>query len=67
MKSFDLIRPRIRTTGFVSHVRKYKKKIYVKFVTPMRIEVSAMVPYTEKQYKSLLAAMKKGETVSIKY
>jgi len=67
MKAFDLIRPRIRTTGFVTQVRKYKKKIYVRFVTPMRIEVSAMIPYTEKQYKSLLASMKKGETVSIKY
>lgn len=67
MNIWKLWRPRITTTGQVTAVRTYRGRIYVRFTTPMRVEVSTLIDYSAPELKRLQAALKSGETVRVKY
>lgn len=67
MNIWKLWRPRITTTGQVTAVRTYRGMIYVRFTTPMRIEVATFIDYSGRELKRLQAALKSSETVRVKY
>lgn len=67
MNVITAFRPRIITTGQVTAVRKYKGRIYVQFITPMRVQVSALIDYTDREFTRLKSTKDSGETVKVKY
>ena len=67
MKIFKIWRPRITTTGQVIALKKYRGRVYVRFRTPMAVEVSTLIEYTDRDFTRLKSAMNTGTTVNVKY